>query len=128
MNQSTWDPMPVQRRIRERMLPLVEAAAWVIDNASVPKDGRMWAGVAPQHRGALGERVNCQVVVSVHAASDTASCPLQWRLALDMLDTLAGWGKARPWSWLMPPTAPTPTCGPAWPSGESTSCRPSART
>lgn len=60
MNQPTWDPMPVQRRIRERRLPLVEAAAWVIDNAAVPKDGRMWAGVAPQHCGALGERTNGQ--------------------------------------------------------------------
>ncbi len=56
----------------------------------------MSAGVAPQHCGALGERANCQVVVSVHAASDTASCPLQWRPALDMLDTLAGWGIGPP--------------------------------
>ncbi|WP_192583542.1 transposase [Streptomyces albicerus] len=67
-----------------------------------------------------------QVAVSVHAATDTASCPLQWRLflptewasdasrrtltripaeirrrekwrlALDMLGTLAGWGMTPP--------------------------------
>ncbi|RZB14574.1 IS701 family transposase [Streptomyces sp. F001] len=126
VNQSTWDPVPVQRRICERMLPLIDPTAWVIDDVSVPKDGRMSVGVAPQYCGALGKRANCQVAVSVHAASDTASCPLQWRLflptewasdtgrrtvtrvppevthrekwrlALDMLDTLAGWGMRPP--------------------------------
>ncbi|MGW7688704.1 IS701 family transposase, partial [Streptomyces asiaticus] len=126
VNQSTWDPAPVQRRICERMLPLVNPTAWVIDDVSLPKDGRMSVAVAPQYCGALGKRANCQVAVSVHAASDTASCPLQWRLflpkewaadtdrrtvtrippeaghrekwrlALDMLDTLAGWGMRPP--------------------------------
>ncbi|MER6162961.1 IS701 family transposase [Streptomyces sp. NPDC001868] len=121
VNQSTWDPVPVQRRINERLLPLVNPAAWVIDDVSVPKDGQMSVAVAPQYCGALGKRANCQVAVSVHAASDTASFPLQWRLflpkewasdtgrrtltripadvthrekwrlALDMLDTLADW-------------------------------------
>ncbi|UQA97495.1 IS701 family transposase [Streptomyces halobius] len=126
VNQSTWDPVPVQRRIAERMLPLIGPTAWVIDDVSVPKDGRMSVGVAPQYCGALGKRANCQVAVSVHAATDTASCPLQWRLflpkewawdtdrrartrippevthrekwrlALDMLDTLATWGMTPP--------------------------------
>ncbi|WP_405771717.1 IS701 family transposase [Actinacidiphila glaucinigra] len=126
VNQSTWDPVPVQRRIAERMLPLVAPTAWVIDDVSMPKDGRMSVGVAPQYCGALGKRANCQVAVSVHAASDTASCPLQWRLflpqewaadtdrrtstrippevghrekwrlALDMLDALATWGMTPP--------------------------------
>ncbi|MFG2584794.1 IS701 family transposase [Streptomyces malaysiensis] len=126
VNQSTWDPVPVQRRICERMLPLIAPTAWVIDDVSVPKDGRMSVAVAPQYCGALGKRANCQVAVSVHAASTTASCPLQWRLflpeewasdtarrattripsdvvhrekwrlAVDMLDTLAGWGMTPP--------------------------------
>jgi SRSO17 transposase len=126
VNQSTWDPVPVQRRINERLLPLVSPVAWVIDDVSVPKDGRVSVGAAPQYCGALGKRANCQVAVSVHAASDTASCPLQWRLflpeewdsdsdrraksrvpaevshrekwrlALDMLDTLAGWQMTPP--------------------------------
>jgi SRSO17 transposase len=71
---------------------------------SVPKDGRMSVGVAPQYCGVLGKRVNCQVAASVHAATDIASCSLQWRLflpkewrlALDMLDTLAGLGMRPP--------------------------------
>ncbi|MEU3964788.1 IS701 family transposase [Streptomyces buecherae] len=126
VNQSTWDPVPVLRRICQRMLPLVAPVAWVIEDVSLPKDGRMSVAVAPQYCGALGKRANCQVAVSVHAASDTASCPLQWRLflpkewdadtgrrtatrippevthrekwrlALDMLDTLADWGMRPP--------------------------------
>ncbi|MER0241343.1 IS701 family transposase [Streptomyces sp. HSW2009] len=122
VNQSTWDPVPVQRRICERMLPLIAPMAWVIDDVPLPKDGRMSVAVAPQYCGALGKRANCQVAMSVHAASETASCPLQWRLflpkewdadterrtatrippeiahrekwrlALDMLDRLADWG------------------------------------
>lgn len=42
----------------------------------------MSVGVAPQYCGALGERANCQVAVSVHAVTATASCPLQRRLLL----------------------------------------------
>jgi SRSO17 transposase len=39
-------------------------------------------GVAPQYCGALGKVANCQVGVSVHAVTDQASCPLDWRLFL----------------------------------------------
>ena len=39
-------------------------------------------GVTPQDCGALGKLANCQVGVSVHAATDQASCPLDWRLFL----------------------------------------------
>ncbi|BBC91362.1 hypothetical protein SRO_0186 [Streptomyces rochei] len=42
----------------------------------------MSVAVAPRYCGATGKRANCQVAVSVHAAGDTASCPLQWRLFL----------------------------------------------
>ncbi|MGK3111335.1 IS701 family transposase [Streptomyces antimycoticus] len=126
VNQSTWDPVPVQRRIAERMVPLISPDAFAIDDVSFPKDGRMSVGVARQYCGALGKQANCQVAVSVHAVSDTASVPLQWRLflpdewdrdiqrrratgvpedaghrekwrlALDTLDELAGWGLTPP--------------------------------
>ena len=128
VNQSTWDPVPVRRRIAERMSPQIIPDAWAIDDVSFPKDGSMSVAVAPQYCGALGKQANCQVAVSVHAVSDTASCPLnwrlfvpeewvhdaerrkktgmppeaghreKWRLALDSLDELAGWG-------LVPPVA-----------------------
>ncbi len=46
------------------------------------KCGTASVGVARQYCGALGKRANCQVAVSVHAATDTASCPLEWELFL----------------------------------------------
>ncbi|MDG4856806.1 IS701 family transposase, partial [Streptomyces sp. T-3] len=82
VNQSPWDPLPVRRRIAVRMAGSLAPDAWAIDDVSVPKDGRMSVGVAPQYCGALGKRANCQVAVSVHAVTATASCPLQWRLFL----------------------------------------------
>nr|WP_051845555.1 IS701 family transposase [Streptomyces sp. NRRL S-813] len=82
VNQSTWDPVPVRRRIAERLVPQVGPDAWAVDDVSFPKDGRLSVGVAHQYCGALGKQANCQVAVSVHAVSDTASCPLNWRLFL----------------------------------------------
>jgi SRSO17 transposase len=124
VNQSTWDTAPVRRRIAERMTAVIGPEAWVVDDVSFPKDGTRSVGVAPQYCGALGKRANCQVAVSVHAVTATASCPLQWRLflpqewaddaarrrlckvptdighrekwrlALDILDDLSAWGLA----------------------------------
>src|SRR5262245_36694671 len=126
VNQSPWDPDPVRRRLAERMTAAIQPAAWVIDDTGFPKYGRHSVGVAPQYCGALGKVANCQVGVSVHAATDQASCPIDWRLflppegdtdaerrrkahvpeaerhrpkwqlALDMLDELADWGLAPP--------------------------------
>ncbi|WP_435882916.1 IS701 family transposase [Streptomyces xanthochromogenes] len=60
----------------------IRPEAWVIDDVSFPKCGTASVGVARQYCGALGKRANCQVAVSVHAATDTASCPLDWQLYL----------------------------------------------
>jgi SRSO17 transposase len=126
VNQSPWDPTPVRRRLAERMTAAIGPTAWVIDDTSFPKFGRWSVGVAPQDCGALGKMANCQVGVSIHAATDQASCPINWRLflpeewdhdverrrkahlppserhrptwqlALDMLNELAGWDLAPP--------------------------------
>jgi SRSO17 transposase len=126
VNQSPWDPSPVRRRLAERMTAAIGPAAWVIDDTGFPKFGRWSVGVAPQYCGALGKVANCQVGVSIHAATDQASCPInwrlflpeewdhdverrrkahvppgerhrpKWRLALELLDELAGWGLAPP--------------------------------
>ncbi len=82
VNQSPWDWVPVRRRLAERMTAAIRPAAWVIDDTGFPKFGRYSVGVAPQSCGALGKVANCQVGVSVHAATDGASCPLDWRLFL----------------------------------------------
>ena len=54
--------------------------AWVIDDTGFVKDGDASPCVARQYSGTLGKVGNCQVAVSVHAASDAASAPLDWRL------------------------------------------------
>ncbi|MGY5633909.1 IS701 family transposase [Streptomyces sp. UC1A3] len=121
VNQSPWDPLPVRQRIAQRLTEVVTPEVWVVDDVSFPKCGTASVGVARQYCGAVGKRANCQVAVSVHAATDTASCPLnwelylprewtdepgrcrkagvpdhvahqeKWRLALGLLDTLTGW-------------------------------------
>lgn len=82
VNQSPWDPLPVRRRIAERLTEAVRPEVWVIDDVSFPKCGTASVGVARQYCGALGKTANCQVAVSVHAATDLASCPLEWDLFL----------------------------------------------
>ena len=121
MNQSPWAPLPVRRRIAQWLSEAITPEVWVIDDVSFPKCGTASVGVARQYCGAVGKRANCQVAVSVHAATDTASCPLErqlylprewtgepercrragvpdgtghqekWRLALGLLDTLTDW-------------------------------------
>jgi SRSO17 transposase len=116
----------VRRRLAERMTAAIQPAAWIIDDTAFPKFGRHLVGVAPQYCGALGKVANCQVGVSVHAATDQASCPIDWRLflpeswdddaerrrkahvpqgerhrpkwqlALELLDELAAWDLAPP--------------------------------
>ncbi len=126
VNQSPWDPTPVRQRLAQRMTTALAPDAWVIDDTGFPKFGRHSVGVAPQYCGALGKVANCQVGVSIHAATDQASCPLDWRLflpeswdddaqrrrkahlpadqrhrpkwqlALELLDELAAWDLAPP--------------------------------
>ena len=125
ITDSPWDDAPVRRRLARRMTAEIEPVGWVIDDTALPKDGRMSPGVARQYCGALGKTANCQVIVSVNAVTDRASCPLDWRLflpaewdadderrkkakipdevrhrpkwqlALDILDELLGWGLER---------------------------------
>ncbi|MET9520352.1 IS701 family transposase [Streptomyces sp. NPDC002994] len=82
VNQSPWDPLPVRQRIAERLCEVISPEVWVVDDVSFPKCGTASVGVARQYCGALGKRANCQVAVSVHAATDAASCPLEWELFL----------------------------------------------
>ncbi|MFJ1616156.1 IS701 family transposase [Streptomyces sp. NPDC088251] len=80
VNQSPWDHAAVLRAVAVKTVPAVGPEVWVIDDVSFPKDGKMSVAVGRQWCGALGKQSNCQVAVSLHAASDTASVPISWRL------------------------------------------------
>jgi SRSO17 transposase len=130
VNQSPWDWVPVRQMLAKRMSREIAPEAWVIDDTGFPKFGKMSVGVARQYSGTLGKVGNCQVGVSINAATDQASCPLawrlfipkqwdeestfnqdrrqkarlpedvhhreKWRLCLDMIDELIGWGITPP--------------------------------
>lgn len=126
VNQSPWDEQIVRANLARRMCAEIEPEAWVVDDTGFAKKGRFSVGVARQYSGTLGRVDNCQVGVSINAATDTASCPLdwriflpeawdddrerrskahvpdavrhreKWRLALDMLDELGEWGLVPP--------------------------------
>jgi SRSO17 transposase len=127
VNQSPWDERVVRANLARRMTVELAPEAWIVDDTGFPKKGRFSVGVARQYSGTLGRIDNCQIGVSISAATDAASCPLDWRiylpaewdqdqerrrkahvpddvghqpkwqLALEMIDELAGWG-------LVPPT------------------------
>lgn len=80
VNQSPWDPVAVRRALARRMTRELASEAWVIDDTGFPKFGKDSVGVARQYSGCLGKIGNCQIGVSVNAATENASCPLDWRL------------------------------------------------
>lgn len=80
VSSSPWPVEPVRRRLGARAVELVDPEAWVIDDTGFPKDGTASPAVARQYSGSLGKVGNVQIGVSVHAATDAASCPLDWRL------------------------------------------------
>lgn len=79
---STWAVEPVRRRIAGLAVEAISPEAWVIDDTGFAKEGSSSPGVVRQYSGTLGKIGNCQVAVSLHAATDAASCPLNWRLYL----------------------------------------------
>src|SRR3712207_5935936 len=86
VSSSTWAVEPVRQRLARRAVASISPDAWVIDDTGFVKDGVASPGVARQYSGTLGKVGNCQIGVSVCAVTDTASCPLSWRLFLP-----AGW-------------------------------------
>ncbi|UVF76857.1 IS701 family transposase [Gordonia mangrovi] len=77
---SPWDVGPVRRTLSRKACDLISPDAWVVDDTGFAKDGPASACVARQYSGTLGKVGNCQIAVSVHAATDIASAPLDWRL------------------------------------------------
>lgn len=126
VNQSPWDERVVRSNLARAMCAEIEPEAWIVDDTGFVKKGRFSIGVTRQYSGTLGRVDNCQVGVSINAACDAASCPLdwriflpeawdedlerrgkahvpddvrhreKWRLALDMIDELGAWGLVAP--------------------------------
>src|SRR3954466_1769215 len=82
VSSSTWAVEPVRERLAHRAIEVIAPRAWVVDDTGFPKDGTASPGGARQYSGTLGKVGNCQVGVSISAVTDTASCPLNWRLFL----------------------------------------------
>ncbi|WP_425545965.1 IS701 family transposase, partial [Agromyces neolithicus] len=82
VSSSPWPVEPVRRVLARKAIGLIEPEAWVIDDTGFKKDGPASPGVARQYSGTLGKIGNVQIGVSLHAATDAASCPLDWRLFL----------------------------------------------
>ncbi len=80
VNQSPWEWDPVRARLARRVHAELEPAAWIIDDTGFPKQGKFSVGVARQYCGALGKVGNCQIGVSITAAAQDHSCPVNWRL------------------------------------------------
>ena len=84
--KAPWQDAALLSAVRAFVLPKMERQApiraWIIDDTGMPKKGRHSVGVARQYCGELGKQDNCQVAVTLSAASDHASLPIALRLYL----------------------------------------------
>ncbi|MGA7989321.1 MAG: IS701 family transposase [Candidatus Dormiibacterota bacterium] len=82
IGQSPWPYEPVRQRLAHLVLPALGTGVWVVDDTGFPKQGRYSVGVARQYSGTLGKVANCQIAVSIHHVTPTASLPVDWALYL----------------------------------------------
>jgi SRSO17 transposase len=83
VNQSPWDHEAVMLRLRTLMRRRAgEGGVLVLDDTSLPKQGKHSVGVARQYCGALGKIANCQSIVTWQWAGPRVHWPLAARLYL----------------------------------------------
>jgi SRSO17 transposase len=81
LTDADWDPDAVdEARVRALVALGPPGGVLVVDETSLPKQGRGSVGVQRQYCGALGKKANCQVVVSAQYAEDApaTSAPRHW--------------------------------------------------
>lgn len=80
VTNSPWDAAKVRERLAVRMDEAIDPAAWALDDTGWLKCGTASVCVAPQYTGTAGKITNCRIGVSLNLVTDTASCPVDWRL------------------------------------------------
>jgi SRSO17 transposase len=92
--EAPWSDAAVLEVVRDSVLPVLARhggiAGWLVDDSGLPKKGKHSVGVARQYCGQLGKQENCQVAVSLSAATASASLPLAFQLYLP-----EGWAQDR---------------------------------
>ena len=79
-----WDDAPLWRVLAERADRLVggPGAVLVIDDTALPKKGTLSVGVERQYCGQLGNKANCQALVSLTLSRQEVPVPVGLRLFL----------------------------------------------
>lgn len=81
-----WNDDAVLERVRNTVLPVMTKSspimAWIVDDTGLAKKATHSVGVARQYCGQTGKQDNCQVAVSLSAATWKASLPIAYRLYL----------------------------------------------
>ena len=80
VTNSPWQVEPVRQRIAALVDEAIAATAWAIDDTGLLKCGTASPCVARQYTSTADKVTNCQIAVSVSMVTDTASCPVDWRL------------------------------------------------
>jgi SRSO17 transposase len=80
ITHSTWQADAIWQRLREQVPD--RRGFLLVDDTSIPKQGKESAGVARQYCGALGKVANCQVIVTTALRSKHAVWPLAMELFL----------------------------------------------
>lgn len=82
ISKSPWDAAEVRHALARQFYKAAPTRAWVVEPLVLTKIGDQSVGVERQFVPQIGRVVNCQQSMGVWLASDRASCPVDWRLAL----------------------------------------------
>ncbi|MFE9409825.1 IS701 family transposase [Streptomyces sp. NPDC006704] len=82
ISKSPWGSAPVRAEVARLFDERAQVRAWVVRPLVITKEGRHSVGVQRQFVPQYGRVVNCQRASGIWLASDRASCPVDWRIAL----------------------------------------------